>query len=90
MMSERESTSPAAGISWWSVAAVVCVFAAGVALLMNRAEASFVLAALGALAWFLNVRSNLPRVDDPVADESEDVEADDETADDRVEIGRVR
>lgn len=89
-MSERERMSPVTGMSWWSVAAIICVFAAGVALLMNRAEASFVLAALGALAWFLNVRRNLPRLDGSNADESEDVEADDEATDSRAEIGGVR
>lgn len=89
MMSERESRSPVAGTSWWSVGAIVCLFAAGVALLANRAEASFVLAALGALSWFLNVRHNLPRVDE-VADEGQGSDADDEAIDDEAETGEIR
>lgn len=85
-MNERESRSPDVGTSLWSVCALVCLFAAGVALVANRAEASFVFAALGALAWILNVRHNLPRVDDPVVDESEDVDANDEATEDETEI----
>ena len=42
--------------SVWSLAAIVCLIAAIVAWILNRADASFVFAALGVLAWFLNLR----------------------------------
>lgn len=88
-MNERDSRSLIAGTSWWSVGAVVFLVAAFVALLMNRAEAGFVLAALGALSWFLNVRHNLPRPDE-VADEDQDSDADDEAMDDGAETGEIK
>ena len=42
---------------------MACVLLAAAALLLWRgyAEATFVVATLGVLAWFFNVRANLPR-----------------------------
>lgn len=40
---------------------MVCLVAALAAWVLNRADASFVLAALGALAWFLDLRRELNR-----------------------------
>ena len=45
----------------WTVVAVVLLVAAGLLLWLGYAEATFVVATLGVLAWFLNVRANLPR-----------------------------
>lgn len=44
----------------WTI--VACVLLAAAALLLWRRyyEATFVVATLGALAWFLNVRAGLP------------------------------
>ena len=44
---------------WWLVAACVCLLAAVCLWLLGHADAAFVTAALGVLAWFLNVRSQL-------------------------------
>lgn len=45
----------------WSLAAIACLIAAIVAWILNHADACFVFAALGVLAWFLNVRANFHR-----------------------------
>ena len=45
----------------WTLAAVVLLVAAALLLWLGHAEATFVVATLGVLAWFLNVRANLPR-----------------------------
>ncbi len=44
-------------MSEWSVVAIGCVIAAVVGWFVRGAEASFVFATLGAVAWFMNVRS---------------------------------
>ena len=48
----------------WTAAAVVLLVAAALLLWLGYAEATFVVATLGVLAWFLNVRANLPRRED--------------------------
>ena len=45
----------------WTIVACVLLAVAGVLLWLGYAEATFVVATLGVLAWFLNVRANLPR-----------------------------
>ena len=45
----------------WGVAAVVCLLVAFVFWWGGRAEAAFVAAALGVVAWFLNLRGQLHR-----------------------------
>ena len=45
----------------WVIVAVVLLVAAALLLWRGYAEATFVVATLGVLAWFLNVRANLPR-----------------------------
>lgn len=62
----------------WLLAACLCVVAAAVCLVLGFYDAAFVTAAAGAVAWFLNVRSKLPRPpDDEDADEHESEEDDD-------------
>ena len=56
----------------WGVAAVVCLLVALVFWWRGRAEEAFVAAALGVVAWFLNLRGQLHR---------KNLEADDERAD---------
>ena len=60
------------GESWLLVAGLGVVAAAG-CLAFGYYDAAFVAAALGVVAWFLNVRSKLPR---PPADQDEDEDAD--------------
>jgi 4-hydroxybenzoate polyprenyltransferase len=43
----------------WMVAAVLCLVAAAVCWFLSYPSAAFVLAALGIVAWFLNVRAKL-------------------------------
>lgn len=45
--------------SWWSVGAVVCVVVGAVLYLARRPEWAFVAGALGAVAWFMNMRGLL-------------------------------
>ena len=45
----------------WLVAACLCLLAAAALWLLGRADAAFVAAALGVVAWFLNVRVRLRR-----------------------------
>ena len=59
----------------WLAASCLCVLAGGVCLVLGYFDAAFVAAALGAVAWFLNVRSRLPRP----PDEEEEIEDDEET-----------
>lgn len=65
--------APAAGplAQPWLLAACACLLAAVACLVLGFFDAAFVTAALGAVAWFLNVRSNLPR---PPAEEDADDE----------------
>lgn len=43
----------------WLVAACLCLLAAAALWLLDRADAAFVVAALGVISWFLNVRVQL-------------------------------
>jgi len=63
---------PALSAQPWLLAACLCVLAAAACLLLGYFDAAFVTAALGAVAWFLNVRSKLPRRDDEEDDLEED------------------
>jgi hypothetical protein len=45
----------------WSLAAALLMLAALTCLWLGQARAAFVLAALGVVAWFLNVRGQLQR-----------------------------
>lgn len=56
----------------WLAAACLCLLAAAACLVLGFYDAAFVAAALGAVAWFLNVRSRLPRP--PDEEETEDEE----------------
>jgi len=47
----------------WLVAACLCLLAAAALWLLGHADAAFVAAALGVVAWFLNVRVRLRRKD---------------------------
>lgn len=52
----------------WILVSGALLVASGVLLWRGRMEATFVVATLGVLAWFLNVRANLP----PRGEDSED------------------
>lgn len=54
----------------WIVVAGLCLFAAAMCLLSGRISAAFVVAVLGVLAWFLNLRARL-RDTIPVAEEQD-------------------
>jgi len=56
----REAARPLQAHAWL-VAACLCLIAAAVLYLRGRTDAAFVTAALGILAWFLNVRGQLRR-----------------------------
>lgn len=60
---------------FWNVAVVVCLSAAVVLLLTGHTDATFVLATLGLVAWFINMRNRL-RGDDVQAHD-DDAEGDD-------------
>ena len=47
--------------SWWGLASIVCLIVAVPCLLTGQLSAAFVVATLGVVAWFLNVRSQLKR-----------------------------
>ena len=53
---------------FWIVVSCVLLAASAVLLWRGLMEATFVVATLGVLAWFLNVRANLP----PRGEDSED------------------
>jgi hypothetical protein len=60
----------------WLLGAGLCVMAAAVCLVLGFYDAAFVAGALGAVAWFLNLRARLPRPpdeadDDPPEDEGQ-------------------
>ncbi|MGH9941815.1 MAG: hypothetical protein ACRD9R_05565 [Pyrinomonadaceae bacterium] len=68
---------------YWSVVAGLCLIAAAVLLWLWRLDAVFVVATLGALAWFLDVRNQLrpPHIErDVYADDDDDSESDSERA----------
>lgn len=45
--------------SIWTIASILLLIAAALFLLRENYDAAFVLAALGAVAWFLNYRSQI-------------------------------
>lgn len=47
---------------FWIIIACVCVIVAAFMVLRGRLDAAFVIAALGAVAWFLNYRAQLTEV----------------------------
>lgn len=77
------SPTPGAGLSAepWLLVACLCLLAAAVCLWLGYFDATFVTAALGAVAWFLNVRSKLPRAAGE-ADAEDETTEEDETQDD--------
>ena len=44
---------------FWFIIAFICVVVAGVSLLRQHTDVAFVVAAAGAVAWFLNYRIRL-------------------------------
>jgi hypothetical protein len=58
------NTEALAGGRAWSVAAALFMLAALVCLWLGQGRAAFALAALGVVAWFLNVRGQLQRKND--------------------------
>lgn len=40
----------------WTIASILCLAVAAISLLRENYDAAFVLASLGAVAWFLNYR----------------------------------
>jgi len=78
-------TEKAGARPWWSVAAVLCVAAAVVLLLLGRQDWAFAVAVLGVVAWFMNVRAQLHRANvgrDAERARDEDEDSDDETEED--------
>ena len=76
-----EKAGAGVGRQWWSVAALLCVVAAGVLLLAGRQDWAFAVAALGVVAWFMNVRAQLNRANvgrDAARARDEDEDGDDE------------
>ena len=55
----------------WSTICVACLIASAALILNGRAEAAFVTATLGVLAWFINVRNQM-RGDDASEQGEED------------------
>jgi hypothetical protein len=43
----------------WTIASILCLAVAAIFLLRENYDAAFVLAALGAVAWFLNYRMRI-------------------------------
>lgn len=56
----------------WQIASVACLIAAAVLLLLEYYDAAFVLAALGAVAWILNHRTEIRRKNVEDANEDND------------------
>jgi hypothetical protein len=63
--------------AFWMAIAVICLVAAAVALWQWQLNATFVLATIGVLAWFLSYRGDLKRsLPDKEEPRDEDVESD--------------
>jgi uncharacterized membrane protein YhfC len=45
----------------WTIASIVCLIVAGLFLHRRNFDVAFILAVLGAVAWFLNYRSHIRR-----------------------------
>lgn len=54
-----DDTANAPRRSWWSMGAVLCLVVGAVLYLAGRPEWAFVAGALGAVAWFMNMRGQL-------------------------------
>jgi hypothetical protein len=62
---------------FWMAVSISCLSAAAVALWRQRVDAAFVLATIGALAWFLNYRANLKEsITDPATLANHESESD--------------
>ena len=59
---------------FWLVLSALCLIAAAWSLWARRTDAAFVLAALGAVAWFLDIRSGLRPATVEEPEEESDVE----------------
>lgn len=76
MESEEGQAAPRAGgllREPWLLGAALCVLAAVACLILGYYDAAFVTGALGAVAWFMNYRAQLPSRDDEDDDEDEEV-----------------
>ena len=61
---------PPTGI--WTIASIACLIVAGLFLYRRNFDAAFALAALGAVAWFLNYRSQIRKTLDEETGTNED------------------
>jgi hypothetical protein len=66
----------------WTIGSIVCLIAAALFLLRENYDAAFVLATLGAVAWFLNyrfqIRGTINKEAETTADERSASEEDDD------------
>lgn len=64
----------------WSVASAVCLCVAVTCLLIGQLSAAFVVATLGGVFWFLNVRDELkrahPEIDDGAHEDAREIHED--------------
>ena len=58
----------------WLIVSVTCLSAAVVALLLRHIDSAFVLAAVGAVCWFLDLRSSIRAEMPPEEPEDFDLE----------------
>jgi hypothetical protein len=80
--SGEETIAPENVRGWWSTFSAACVILAVPLLLTGWFKAAFVVAAVGCVAWFLNVRSQLKRNDDTSSDGDDDYDDEDDEGDD--------
>lgn len=81
---DAETVAPENARGWWSTFSAACLILAAPLLLTGWFKAAFVVAAIGCVAWFLNVRSQLKRDDDTSSSDPDDDygdEGDDDSAD---------
>lgn len=76
--SSRMFDSLPASPHFWNAVVIVCLLAAIVLLLTGHTDATFVLATLGVVAWFINMRNRLRGDDVLTGDIREPLEDDDE------------
>lgn len=65
----------------WSILAVLCLIAAALLLWRDHLDAAFVVAALGAVAWFLGYRDRLRKTIVQPSEATERVSSDSEDQD---------
>jgi hypothetical protein len=59
---------------FWMAVSISCLSGAAIALWRQRVDVAFVIATIGAMAWFLNYRARLKElIVDPVTNQSSDV-----------------